>query len=274
MQPKGYKTSSSTISRIIQSEGLEAFNVIKIVTEFEGKEPLEYETDFLVENNCAGSKEWYNHHNNTGIGFGTEEFSNMMVEKFGVTNISFHPEFSDLLKQVNLRKRGVDSHNKCPGVKAAKVATSLQNYGVEHHITAPEVKAKSIATINSIYGVDNVFANEQIKEQIRQTNLERYGLEYAANSKEIQEKVKQTNLERYGVDSPFKSEEIQEKCKDTLEEKYGVRHSGQTENSRKVASAYMTETNNKLLTCPHCGIKVNLGNLNRWHGDKCKKKPQ
>jgi hypothetical protein len=31
MQPKGYKTSSSTISRIIQSEGLEAFNVIKIL---------------------------------------------------------------------------------------------------------------------------------------------------------------------------------------------------------------------------------------------------
>lgn len=25
-------------------------------------------------------------------------------------------------------------------------------------------------------------------------------------------------------------------------------------------------------TCPHCGIQTNLGNLNRWHGDRCKAK--
>jgi len=29
---------------------------------------------------------------------------------------------------------------------------------------------------------------------------------------------------------------------------------------------------NKTSTCVHCGITTNVGNINRWHGDKCKYK--
>jgi len=80
----GYKTSSTIINNIINEEGLDTFEVISIITEFDGLTAKEYETIFLVENDCASSMDWYNCHNNeTGCQYGTEEFKKLMLMKYG-----------------------------------------------------------------------------------------------------------------------------------------------------------------------------------------------
>jgi hypothetical protein len=55
--------------------------------------PLNYETEFLKENNCAKSNMWLNMHDNNGISasFGSPTFKENMLEKYGVDNIMLLP---------------------------------------------------------------------------------------------------------------------------------------------------------------------------------------
>ena len=65
MTQRGYKTSSAHIKKLIKEDGLDSFEIIKILTEVEcGKNVFDYESDFLVENECAQSSDWLNRHNN------------------------------------------------------------------------------------------------------------------------------------------------------------------------------------------------------------------
>ena len=50
------------------------------------------------------------------------------------------------------------------------------------------------------------------------------------------------------------------------------RDSGHLENIRSLIN--LSELNKEILTCPHCGKSMILPNLRRWHGEKCKHKPQ
>lgn len=62
----GYYTSSNTIKHIIEKEGLEAFNIIRI-KEFEcGKKAINYETKFLKKVDAKTNPKFYNQHNNNG----------------------------------------------------------------------------------------------------------------------------------------------------------------------------------------------------------------
>lgn len=47
MQLNGYKTSSTKILEIIEQEGIDIFDVIKITTQFDNISAYEYESTFL-----------------------------------------------------------------------------------------------------------------------------------------------------------------------------------------------------------------------------------
>ncbi len=82
---KTYFTSSKTVHRIIKSEGVGAFEIERIETEFGGMTALEYETKFLTENAGSG---WLNCHRNEGFngkfGAGHPAFHAAMNMRWGV----------------------------------------------------------------------------------------------------------------------------------------------------------------------------------------------
>lgn len=46
-----------------------------------------------------------------------------------------------------------------------------------------------------------------------------------------------------------------------------------TKDRRILAREKVTKLNKQKHTCPHCGAEANIGNLKRWHNEKCKYKP-
>lgn len=91
LKPDGYLTSSTSVHKLIEKDGLNSF---EIVGSEEMDDPYEYETKFLQDNDCANSIKWINLHNNDREipPFGTDKFKSMMVERYGVEHNTHIPE--------------------------------------------------------------------------------------------------------------------------------------------------------------------------------------
>ena len=97
MQPNGYTTSSNIINSIIEQDGLDSFEILRIDTNCDGLQPHDYETLFLETIDCASSPDWYNGHNNKLSGFGTLAFIKSMQHKYNVDN----PGQLEYVKKIN-----------------------------------------------------------------------------------------------------------------------------------------------------------------------------
>lgn len=92
----GYSTSSNKVHKL----GIENFKILKIVTEFGGLTAYNYETSFLVDNNCAASEVWLNTHNNTRPPpWGSDEYKKLLFAKYGVEHNTGIPEVKRKMKQ-------------------------------------------------------------------------------------------------------------------------------------------------------------------------------
>jgi len=220
MQPNGYQTSSSTIQKIIEKEGLDAFVVVEIRTIDEVGNVHDYETNFLVENNCAASEKWINFHNNTSISFGSDEFKSIMLLKYGVETPSKLPEVKDKQRKTNLEKYGVEYQAQRPEVQSKCMDTNIKRYGCKYTFQSSEIHEKSRKTDMERYGVRHSAQSVKVKDKQRKTNLEKYGVEYQAQRPEVQSKFRKTNLERYGVEFPAQIPENKEKMKALYIEKF------------------------------------------------------
>lgn len=122
LQQTGYHTSSRKVKTIIEQEGLDSF---KIVTIEEMSNPLEFETKFLRENQCATSTHWLNCHNNIflehgHVHFGSEEFKSIMLKRYGVTHNTQIPGAGEnLSKKIKESGRMVGENNPCFGLFGA-----------------------------------------------------------------------------------------------------------------------------------------------------------
>jgi hypothetical protein len=243
MTEGGYCTSSTTIKKIIEEEGLSTFVVVEIKTIDEVGDVYDYETEFLVENDCAKSEQWLNRHNNTGMSFGTEEFKekqiNTMLSRYGVENASQSETVKEKKIQTCLKNHGVEHALQSETVKEKKIQTCLKNHGVEHALQSEEVQEKSRQTMLKNHGVEHALQSDVFKEKTRLTNLERHGFEYASQSEEVKEKTRLTNLERYGFEHVLQSEEVKEKCKQTNLDRYGYEYSLQSEKVRETGRQTM-----------------------------------
>ena len=187
MTEDGYQTSSRVVHQIIKDEGLDAFKVISIKTQDEVGDVYEYETKFLVENNCANSDVWLNLHNNEILPFGSTEFSELMMKKHGVDHNS----------------KMVDHAEKC------KISW-LSSLGVDNPMRSGAIKAKVRNIIFEKYGVDHQSKSEDVKAKMRNTNIERRGVAYASQSIEFRENCRNTSLMKYGVDHHTKTKEFRD----------------------------------------------------------------
>ena len=246
MTPKGYKTSSSIIKKIIASEGLTAFEIVEINIDCDGLHPYEFETQFLQKHNCAKSPEWFNNHNNDNkISFGTEEFENQMVAKYGVKSSMHLSETKEKIK-----------------------ATTISKYGVNHVLQSTEVREKISKTNLEKYGFTSHNSNEMIKEKKKHIFLEKYNVENPSQLQEVKEKKQQTCNSNFGVDWPSQSTEVKQKIKQAVFEKYGVLHVSQRDEQRKQASERAKEK----ATCPYCGHVGQKIQMGKKHFDNCANK--
>lgn len=248
----GYLTSSNKIKNIIKNEGLNAFEIFNIEINFNGLHVYDFETEFLIKNDCAHNSLWLNGHNNTLFSLGTPEYTMYMLKNYNVPHTSLSKEITDKIKQTNITK-----------------------YGTPYIMGSDYFKSKTAETINSKYNVDYISQVPEIKEKKRKTNLNKYGTECNLNTNEGIIQKKQTWLKNYGVDNPSKSIDIKIKKTNTLLRNYGVDHPMKIphviEKFKEIGKEI--RKHDPILTCPHCGLTAKgKGVMNRWHFDNCKNK--
>ena len=211
MQVGGYTTSSPTINHIIDTEGLNSFDILRIDTFCDNLHVYEYESRFLKTINCASSIEWFNRHNNSGMAFGVSEF-----------------EFTS--NQTLLKKWGVDHNSKIPEVKEKKIQKCLEKNGYKNISQVPEVKEKKKQTLLKKWGVDHISKIPEVKEKKIQQCLEKTGYEHVLQIPEVKEKIRKKRYENNS--GKFRNTDEIEKSKQTKKEKYGDENYNNPEKSR------------------------------------------
>ena len=179
MQHNGYTTSSPTINSIIDQEGLDSFEILRIDTNCDGLHPYDYETLFLQCLDCASSPDWYNGHNNTGkMAFGLPEFDikakETRLKKYGNKNYT-NIEKS---KQTRYEKSDGKFHSN---LSLEKMKTTNQSrYDTDFPLQSPNIIEKSKKTLFDNYGVDHNSKIPEVKEKKKQTSMKNYGVEYTS----------------------------------------------------------------------------------------------
>lgn len=135
-----------------------------------------------------------------------------VVNKYNITY-----DNSKRLKNVFIKRFGVDNPGRLPEVKEKIKKTNLKNGGCAYSFQRPDVIKKIKQTKLDRYG-DAGYHNI---EKMKQTNLDRYGVECSFQVEEVKEKAKQTCFEKYGVFHPMQTITIQEKLKQSFFNKFG-----------------------------------------------------
>jgi hypothetical protein len=242
MKVDGYCTSSPIVKGLIESDGLDAF---KILTIERMDDPYAYETEFLIQNNCADSDEWINRHNNTGMAFGSKEFTEKAkatcINRYGVDHSTKMPAAQAKRKLTTLERYGVENPACSEVVKQKIKTTSLKKYGVDCNLKDPETQARIKATTLKKYGVECVFSIDVFRKKAIQTKLKRYGVPYVAGLPEIKEKIVRTNIERYSCPAPAQNPEIMQKQIDTNLARYGTAFTMQNKDVKAKATKTLLE---------------------------------
>lgn len=126
----GYLTSSKSIKTLIDIDGINSFEILKII---KGIDVYEYESLFLKEHNCADSLDWLNLHNNDRtLPANHPKFKEHMLRVYGVEYASQSPEIRKKAKQTLISRYGVDSPAKSKEIQEKTQKTILEKYGVTH----------------------------------------------------------------------------------------------------------------------------------------------
>jgi len=157
-----YKTHSNKIRNIIKTEGIESFDILRTDSYCDGLHPYEYEKLFLEINDCANSSNWFNGHNNHLFVYGTEEYKQFMLKKYGVDNPNKIFEIQEKIKNTK-KSRNTQYQEK-------RKQTSLRKYGVDHHMKSKSFIVKYRETIKNKTGFYNNSHNPLIKEKLSKAN--------------------------------------------------------------------------------------------------------
>ena len=103
------------------------------------------------------------------------------------------------------------SNKDCSNKKIKDVC--LKKFGVENPFQSNFVKAKSKKTFNEKYGVNHQMELQETKDKIKNTCLKKYGVVHPMNLQETKDKIKNTCLKKYGVDHDNKLSIQKEKIK-------------------------------------------------------------
>jgi hypothetical protein len=146
----------------------------------------------------------------------------ILMEKYGVKNISQVPDVKEKIKKTNLEKYGSETYMSSTDSKSKREKTCLERYGFESFTKSKEYTEKTKKTNLEKYGVEWYLQSDEKKIKSDKTNLEKYGFTSASKSEEVKEKIKKTNIDKYGFVSPLKNPEILSKSIDKLKLNWGV----------------------------------------------------
>lgn len=171
MIEEGYLTSSNIVKKIISEEGISAFKVRTIKVFESGSEARQYEARFLKRVKAKTNDAFLNKHENTLIAWGTDEFKEACLKKYGVEHPSQSDEVHEKLKAAVKEKHGVEY-----GFLLEKSReTMLDRYGVEYSMQSAEVQETRRNNALEKYGVDHPMKGDALKDKVRAIKLEKYG---------------------------------------------------------------------------------------------------
>lgn len=119
LRPDGYATSSTHVNKIMQDNGPESFVVNDIITfdeissiPFGWSHIRDFETTFLLNNDCAGSDDWLNLHNNYGNVNSPTSVANMVIERSkigydGLTSFQRYGRVAEETKRNTISENGL-----------------------------------------------------------------------------------------------------------------------------------------------------------------------
>lgn len=121
MKPKGYPTSSKAILKLIESDGLDSFEILRIDTYCDGMPVRKYEALFLQIIDARNNILYLNEHNNDGYTIWCDE----SIEKANKTKED---------------KYGSSNMFKTEHFKSTMIKNTMDNHGVEYPCQRPELR--------------------------------------------------------------------------------------------------------------------------------------
>lgn len=233
MKPDGYQTSSKKIKRIIDEFGLDVFVVRKLKPIDNAKE---YETLFLTKVKAATNSRFYNRHENWAKPpeYGSPEFTQVMLEKYGVDHGMKIPEVRALFSKHQAEIMNNNGEAKRRGNLQSKTRQD------------PEWKAtKGVESINKmVANKDHTATGQSISKTMSDPEWKATkGVE--STTKRLATQNTAEWKATVGKEKAKKHSDIQ------LDPEWKARHHK---------------------TCPHCNKTVSPGNYTKWHGNNCKNK--
>jgi hypothetical protein len=270
MTEDGYKTSSKDIQQIIDQEGLDTFEIVKLRIM---NDPLDYETRFLRKVNAAANPKFYNFHNNNIASFGTESYEQMIIKKYGVTNISMNKELKLLANKKQKLTLNDPVWKETKGKEKAKNVSRTKSDPIWKETVGNQAVKKANETKS-----DPVWKETKGKAAIAKTLLNRDHKAAGQRSKQTKSDPawKETIGKQYGKKiSETKSDP---KWKETVGDKANQQRIENTDwvelgkkTSKTKNSKEWKEKTYK--TCQHCKKgPMDPSNYKRYHGPNCKNK--
>jgi hypothetical protein len=262
----GYCTSSNTVNKLIESDGLDSFKILTIVTEFEQFDnAYDYETSFLNYHDCANSDEWFNYHNNDlNMAFGTIAFKKMMMDLYGVDHYSQTEEYKIKFTNTCLEKYEVEHYSQTEEYKIKFTNTCLEKYGVIHPMMTPEIFQKLKDTCNIKYGSDCYILSDEYKST-------KHECQYCG----------EIYIGDKGNFTRFHNENCKQNPNRILPPINTCDYCGFENDDYRTFSQYHGENckhnpnnNIPLFKCEYCNLEtMGAANFKRYHGENCKKNP-
>lgn len=267
MTESGYQTSSTTVWKLIEKDGLNSFEIEDIVTEEELKIPfndyqtvLAYETAFQHYYDCARNPEFLNMMNNNLVNYSWPLLSESVKEK--------HKEIMNSSK-----------------TKSKIKSILLSKYGVEHYAKTEESKQrmsefwKNNPNGNTPYALCDkekhreTMLEPELWKRIRATSLEKFGVEHYAKTADAKENYKKVCLERYGVDNYSKSQTFKDSISGDnnplKKPENRAKCSAAAKRPETIAKRLKTVSEQPPIVCSICGTVGPRRIINRYHNERC-----
>jgi hypothetical protein len=261
-----------------------SFSILEIITEEDLRIPFgcqsikEYEDWFLRENSCCKSKDWFNRYSPDNAAYGTSEFKNLMLKKYGVEHQFELEIFREKRNITNTNRYGGNSPMCSEDVRSTHIQNLQQKYGKEYtnYAQLDWVKDKIEETNLIRYGGIAPICNKEVKNKMISTIQKTYGEKYinGAQLEFVKDKIKKTNIEKYGTGCPANSIKNKENILENLQQKYGKEYTNYAqlpEIKQKTKSnnllKYGVDHQNKLIyRCSECNRESKgLSSLKRYH---------
>ncbi len=190
----GYYTSSPTIHTLILENGEESFTIKRIRIFNTPEEAYSYETRLLRRVRARTNPKFLNKHENEAFPFGSRAFKEMILEKYGVDNVSKAPEIKEKKRQSAIEKYGVDNVSKSPEVKQKISETFMKKYGFAYAAQHPDVIAKRTASQSRLALREEVSV---IKQYVKRDRLKLGRGWYQRSTSDLQKMISEF-VEKYG----------------------------------------------------------------------------